>query len=73
VDRSFLRREWGAITFVLTVLAGVIIVPIALVVGNQSPHPAALVTSPTPTVSAPASPAPAAASAPRTTSPTPTS
>jgi hypothetical protein len=73
VDRSFLRREWGAVTFVLTVFAGIVIVPAALVLGNQSPRPAALVASPTPTVSAPATPSPAAATAPRTSSPTPTS
>jgi len=34
VNRSFLRREWGAITFVVTVFAGIIIVPIALVLGR---------------------------------------
>jgi len=38
VDRSFLRREWGAITFVVTVFAGAIIVPLALILNNQSPH-----------------------------------
>jgi hypothetical protein len=32
-----LRREWGAVTFVLTVLVGVIIVPVALYFTNQGP------------------------------------
>ena len=33
---SFVRREWGAVTFVLTVLIGIIVVPTALYFGNQS-------------------------------------
>ena len=33
---SFARREWGAVTFVLTVLIGIIVVPAALYFGNQS-------------------------------------
>ncbi|HXM56880.1 MAG TPA: hypothetical protein VOB72_15885 [Candidatus Dormibacteraeota bacterium] len=66
MNRSFIAREWGAVTFVLTVLLGIIIVPIALVLGNKPPPPPALPNAtPTPTVSAPASPAP-------TVSPTPT-
>ena len=32
----FARREWGAVTFVLTVLIGIIVVPAALYFGNQS-------------------------------------
>jgi hypothetical protein len=36
---SVLRREWGAVTFVLTVLLGVIIVPVALYFTNQGPAP----------------------------------
>jgi hypothetical protein len=47
-------REWGAVTFVLTVLVGVIIVPIALVVGNKPPPPPTL-PNPSPTASAAAS------------------
>ena len=54
MNRSFLVREWGAVTFVLTVLVGIVIVPIALVVGNKPPPPPAL-PNPTPTVSAAAS------------------
>jgi hypothetical protein len=56
VNRSFLVREWGAVTFVLTVLVGVVIVPIALIVGNKPPPPPAL-PNPSPSVSASASPA----------------
>jgi len=56
VNRSFLVREWGAVTFVLTVVVGILIVPIALIVGNKPPPPPAL-PNPTPSVSAPASPA----------------
>jgi hypothetical protein len=36
VNWSFVRREWGAVTFVLTVLLGMIVVPTALYFGNQS-------------------------------------
>ena len=36
---SVLRREWGAVTFVLTVLVGAIIVPVALYFTNQGPAP----------------------------------
>ena len=36
-----MRREWGAVTFVLTVVAGMIIVPLALFFANQSPGPIA--------------------------------
>ena len=32
----FLRREWGAATFVLTVIIGLVAVPLALYIGNQS-------------------------------------
>jgi len=34
---QFLRREWGAATFVVTVVAGLVAVPIALVVGGNGP------------------------------------
>jgi hypothetical protein len=36
VNWSFARKEWGAVTFVLTVLIGLIVVPTALYFGNQS-------------------------------------
>jgi hypothetical protein len=55
VNRSLLLREWGAVTFVVTVFLGIVIVPIALVVGNHPPPPSALVVSPSPTASGPAS------------------
>ncbi|TMF40349.1 MAG: hypothetical protein E6I27_00735 [Chloroflexi bacterium] len=61
---AVLRREWGAVTFVLTVIAGMIVVPLALYFANQSPAPiaspnltttssarASSVTSPTPSPS----------------------
>jgi hypothetical protein len=69
VNRSFILREWGAVTFVLTVFLGIIIVPIALVLGNHPAPPAGLVTTPTPTVSASASTSPSASPA---VSPSPT-
>jgi hypothetical protein len=41
----FIRREWGAVTFVLTVLVGVLAVPIALYFehpsGSEGAGPAA--------------------------------
>ena len=53
---EFVRREWGAVTFVLTVLLGLIVVPVALYLGNQSAPAAPL-------------PTPSEASSARTTSP----
>jgi hypothetical protein len=47
---TFLRREWGAATFVLTVLVGIVVVPLGLFLANQSPTPA--VTLPTPSATA---------------------
>jgi hypothetical protein len=44
VNRSFLLREWGAVTFVVTVFLGIIIVPVALVVGNHPPPPSSIAT-----------------------------
>jgi hypothetical protein len=37
VNWTFVRREWGAVTFVLTVIVGMIIVPVALYFANQGP------------------------------------
>jgi hypothetical protein len=37
VNWELVRREWGAVTFVLTVLVGLIVVPLALVFTNQGP------------------------------------
>lgn len=33
---SFVRREWGAVTFVVAVAIGLLVVPTALYFGNQS-------------------------------------
>ncbi|MGH7869672.1 MAG: hypothetical protein ACREP9_19100 [Candidatus Dormibacteraceae bacterium] len=33
---DFMRREWGAVTFVITVIIGAIVVPLALLFGHQS-------------------------------------
>jgi hypothetical protein len=42
VNWTSLRHEWGAVTFVLTVIAGMIVVPIALYFANQgTPSPSA--------------------------------
>jgi hypothetical protein len=49
VNWSVLRREWGAVTFVLTVLVGVILVPAALYLTNLGPS--AVATGPITTVS----------------------
>jgi hypothetical protein len=47
VNWAVLRREWGAVTFVLTVLVGMIIVPLALLLANQGPGPVTIPSSPT--------------------------
>jgi hypothetical protein len=39
VNWAFLRREWGAVTFVLTVLVGMVAVPLALYLTNQGAAP----------------------------------
>ena len=36
---AVLRTEWGAVTFVLTVIVGMVIVPVALYFANVSPGP----------------------------------
>jgi len=78
VNWAVLRREWGAVTFVLTVVAGMIVVPLALYFANVSPAP---ITTPNLTTSSSArassvhspspSPSPTASHSP-THSPTPT-
>ena len=65
MNASFLRREWGAVTFVLTVFIGLVAVPLALYFGNQSPTPVAVQPSPTPAASALASPSPSPSATPR--------
>jgi hypothetical protein len=37
VNWSVLQKEWGAVTFVLTVIVGMIVVPLALYFANQGP------------------------------------
>jgi FtsH-binding integral membrane protein len=73
VNGDFIRREWGAVTFVLTVIVGIIVVPVALYFANQGPSPvstavigtssspvasSAITTSPSPSPSHSPSPSP---------------
>jgi hypothetical protein len=51
VNLDVLRREWGAVTFVLTVLVGMILVPVALYLTGVGPSP--ITTSPVITSSTP--------------------
>lgn len=68
---DFVRREWGAVTFVLTVIAGIIVVPAALYFANVSP--AAINVPPITTVSSPRVASPAQTASPaNTATPTPT-
>ncbi len=62
-----LRGEWGAVTFVLTVIAGMIVVPLALYFANVSPG---AIT--TPTISTTSSARASTVSTAARTSPTPT-
>lgn len=39
---AFIRREWGAVTFVLTVIVGMVVVPVALYLANLGPAPVAV-------------------------------
>jgi hypothetical protein len=67
VNWAALRGEWGAVTLVLTVIAGMIVVPLALYFANVSPGAIA-----TPTISSTSSArASSIASSAQTTSPTP--
>ena len=65
---AFVRREWGAVTFVLTVIVGMIVVPLALFFANQGPGP--LTVPPSNTASSAASGSRPATAA-HTTTPTP--
>jgi hypothetical protein len=47
VNWAVLRREWGAVTFVLTVVAGMVVVPLALYFANISPSGIAAPNLPT--------------------------
>jgi len=67
VNWSVLRREWGAVTFVLTVIVGMMVVPLALYFNNQGP--AAIAAPPVATTTSPiASSAQTASSAATATS-----
>lgn len=57
---AFVRREWGAVTFIVTVVVGMVVVPLALFFANQGPGP--IIVPPTTTASS-------AASGPRTATP----
>ena len=45
---TFLRREWGAALFVLTVVIGLVAVPVALYFNGQRPAAAVAVATATP-------------------------
>ena len=64
---QFLRREWGAATFVLTVVIGLVAVPLALYQGNQNPSLPVNV----PVASSPRTATPASTAATATPSPQP--
>jgi hypothetical protein len=77
VNWDVVRREWGAVTFVLTVVAGLIVVPIALYFANVGPSAIAtpnLSTSSTARSSSVASPTPSPSpkTTPAKTTPSPT-
>ena len=57
---EFVRREWGAVTFVLTVIVGMVVVPLALYFTNQGPAP---VSVPNITIASPSSAASSASTA----------
>jgi hypothetical protein len=67
VNWAVLRREWGAVTFVLTVVAGMIVVPLALYFANVGPSPittGGLTTSSSARASTVASPTPSPSPSP---------
>jgi hypothetical protein len=66
VDLSFVRREWGAVTFVLTVLVGIVIVPLALTFGHHGTDAGSSGPVATPTASASPSPSSGASTSPST-------
>jgi hypothetical protein len=47
VNWTFLRREWGAVTFVLTVIIGMVVVPLAHFFTNKGHSPVPVTTIPT--------------------------
>ncbi|HXA41596.1 MAG TPA: hypothetical protein VNV65_01650 [Candidatus Solibacter sp.] len=60
MNREFLRREWGAVSFLIVTALGMVVVPIGLNLNRQNVSPAgsSLVSLPSPTPSAAASPSP---------------
>jgi hypothetical protein len=76
LNAEFIRREWGAVTFVLTVIAGIIIVPLALYFANLGPSPvttAVIGTSSSPVASSALTSSPSPSPSPSPShSPTPT-
>ena len=68
LNREFLRREWGAVSFLIVTALGIVVVPIGLNLNKQSAPTAGttLVTaaSPSPAVSASPTVSPAASVAP---------
>jgi len=68
VNWGVLQREWGAVTFVLTVLVGMIVVPVTLYFANLSPGP---VSAAPITTSSSARASSAQIASPARTSPTP--
>jgi hypothetical protein len=75
VNWAVLRREWGAVTFVLTVIAGMIVVPLALYFTGVGPSQIAtpnLTTASSPRASSVHSPTPSPSPSPSPShSPTP--
>ena len=64
---AFIRREWGAVTFVLTVLVGMVVVPLALYFTNAAATPVAapnVTTSSSARASGVTSPSPSATTSP---------
>jgi len=67
VNWAFIRREWGAVTFVLTVLVGMVVVPLALYFTNVAATPVAapnVTTSSSARASGVTSPSPSATTSP---------
>jgi len=75
VNWAVLRREWGAVTFVLTVIAGMVVVPLALYFTGVGPSQIAtpnLTTASSPRASSVHSPTPSPSPSPSPShSPTP--
>jgi len=68
VNWGVLRGEWGAVTFVLTVVAGMIVVPLALYFANVTPG---AVTTPTISTTSSARASGVQTASPARTSPSP--